>query len=422
MNIKSFSEFKGYYTAMESYNATDLEDIDIDPYDEEWDDEEEQKIRDRSNYFEYDNVEYGDPDYPVGAPVLLKPGDEHRRGLTRKILEPYELGVVEHIKHSGMDTIYDVLWYRRGRIRGHYPYDLLYNRDYAPKEWFSGSKNNIFEKDIYEIYVINADGRLRFDVSKSDVNHGNRKVMIRSKSAMFNVGTPCYRDFVINKKYGYLQDCSGGKYDKNVIFFTGELKLDDDIIKDMTNLIKRRVSSFQAKYTRDIKKINQSIVEYTDDVESDNAKMSFVDNKIDDMAGRIDTSKNSVALLYDIQRGEVRMYNVKGKSSGTIRLTGIRNNEWTPYRLQEPKSEDPVVMSTRGNVLLLSPHTSNIESKYIEKFKDYIKELLKSRIERNAHRIERSKEIIDRMTEYKKTLSAERKNINVVDIVSDFIS
>lgn len=242
-------------------NLWDLKDID--PYNEEYWDEE--KYLNVNNYFEYDNIEYGKNFYPIDKPVLLKPGSPKPNNT-----EYYSLGFIYNINTS-YEPSYSVVWYNTGLITNHYTYDLLYNKEFKPLDW-----------DLNDNSIFTMDDNILYEISISSENNENILIIIKKLNVIYtrrtiNINTldyyttniknvTCFSNFIKNKKFGYLQDCSHktNRYNKNILYFTNKFDPSKQNLSEFSKLIKRRMTYFELKITKAIEKLDTSILNSND--------------------------------------------------------------------------------------------------------------------------------------------------------------
>jgi len=395
---------------------------DIDPFDEEyW---EEEKFLDRKNYINYDNVEAGHSNYPEDAPVLLKEGDEHRRGLTVAILEPYELGFVYNARNN--EPTYNVFWSRRGRNRDHYSYDLMYHKDYIPSDWTPGKVQGFTmgDKVLYELVVSWSErlGRLTYTVHRKDVANQRRNIMINNASDYManQVSLQCFREF-LNKKYGYLQDCSnrGSKYNKDIMYFTNEFPLDGVNVKGFTTLIKRRMSAIQSKYTRGIKKINETLLGVKKRMEK---ILEFNFNKINDLNfknPRYNSDWIGIRFNDDIYLDNVRFENYRDRKY--IRLGW---NSWDIDKKFDKRNQDYVIVSNAHSVALAIDKSKfeDVKDVAFKEFKEEIDVIIENKVEDSSNKIKTMENKIKVMEDHKKVLGLDKRKFQLIDVIGDYLT
>jgi len=396
----------------------------IDPFDEEYWNEE--SILDKKNYIEYDNIENNHSNYPIDAPVMLKEGNEHRRGLTTAILKPFELGFIKNT--NIMEPTYNVLWVRRGRNNRHFSYDLLYHKDYIPSDWTPGIRQDFkMNNKLYQLIFSwsNRTNTVTYNIEEMKIQYNRRRIDILNSVEYFR-GIPLnnFRQFINNDKFGYLQEKVFHRgYNKDILFFTSDIDI-DTIKKPFTILIKRRIGSIQAKLTRSIKKFNSALYQLDD-------KIKYIKNKDlniyeFDYNKAIEETETDWIGAYFSNNGRSRLSsNVSINQFG--RLTTIKMG-WTRFNVNQFEFNDikykVILYPDKTNCILI------INKKYFNEIKDEaLKEFMsktKIMISNYIDNINDNKRIIENkietFTEKKKILTKEKREFDLNNIIGDYIN
>lgn len=397
----------------------------LDPFDEEyW---EEESFMDRKNYIEYDNIEQGHSNYPEGAPVLLKDDDQARRGVRN--INPYELGFIHDVRP--FEPTYNVMWSRLGRIRNHYSYDLLYHKDYIPEDWTPGQRQGFTmgDKILYEL-VFNwnePEARIEYNINRKDPAYQRRVINIPNATDYIrNVPIDCFRQF-LDTKYGYIQDCLRGnnKYDKDVMYFTNEFDLNADSIKGFTTLIKRRMSAYQARYTRNVKKDDDSVESKRRQIANYNVDLNLLD-QIDYNEPFVENNNGNWVGVYTVNgRFFVKKVDINRQNYGRNR-TYARFDWGASFNLGGDFNENTsqFYVGSQGNKSFMI-----IRRNVLEEVKDRAEDAFRNEITNNRNiKVAELEQQIQRLEERKRvkenrkaTLSRDKRAFQLVDIIGDYL-
>jgi hypothetical protein len=396
---------------------------DIDPFGEE--DWEEEKRYDKKNYIQYDNIEQGHSNYPLDAPVMLKEGAEDV-GLH---IKPYDVGIVHGIRP--VEPTYQIYWLNRGRVRNHYTYDLLYHKDYLPKDWTPGVKTGfeMGDRKVYELWVhySKIEEKIKYNIHRLNIEYQRRKIIVRDSNEYQlrrNIPVSSFVDF-LDKTYGYLQNIISPKYSKDIIHFTNKFDLNNaENVKDFTNLIKRRFSAYQGKYTRNIKKENSKLEKFVNSLEIvksikvDDIKLPKVGSSSTDKYNAYRFNFNfSKTNPYDLISSKVEYY----ENIGVYAPSGPRFKVfYNSYKKEKSFDEYKYQINEKAHALIVI--FEGELSEFIERdFKVAIKKKIESYIEIFNKKIEEIKSNIESYNKHKNIIFDARKNFNLVDLIRSYL-
>jgi len=414
---------------------------DIDPYDIPFDIDELDPLdeyfwdlpefKDKSNYVAYDNTEVGKSNYNIeGAPVLLIPNNSSGKN-------PYELGFIDGVRNG--DPVYRVYWPNRNpgmvdlyNYRNEYAYDLMFHKDYIPKDWTPNIDTNfkMGNKKLYELKYKYNMGVIDFEIKELPVIYRRRNISIPNSSDGYarNIGLDCFKR-LLDSTVGYLQDCYGyrRKYNKNIMQFTNEFDLNNkESVKLFTTLIKRRMSANQSAHTRDLKGYNRALHSTNERLKNllnfniiDKINEVDFDNPIklnDNVPNYLCLSINFNNLNIRFEEGiKMDSYYGSGKQ--------IKFNNWRTISLDEDidKSYISRRLGSKDVHLIVKKGSENLIGDLLVKFVEYCEEEKENFIKQLRESIELTENKIKERNTRKEYLTEYKRKFKLEEIIGKYL-
>lgn len=348
------------------------------------------------DYLEYDNVENGTSVYPYLSPVKC---DNYEGTLYIFNYDPYS-------EYHVFDPVRKSIFTRKA-------FNLRFNKKFMPVDWDLGKANKYILDGIklYNLIITIDNGKLFTSID--EIGHRKDRRMVTLVDGLRNLRVA--NNIIIDLlKTNY----SGNIYqNKNIITFTNKLDIKNpDIKKEITTLVKRRMSSAQGSYTRNLKKINVSI---------NNLQKKLNKFKDIDIENKLKEIKEKLMTEYVKKGSDGVVININPLNSWNTAGSFNINNGYATIYYSNMKVDNEYYKKgyfiDNGNRLLIKKNFSDNEiNKIFDTIvKDKIIEIIENNIKFTEESIITYKKRIDEINEYKKILTSQKRSFNIDKIITD---